>query len=99
MKKVLIVIMLSILSGCGQVISDKKIVDETILNYSEADSLYRKHGYYKEVFRIFNYEYKDSVVRSCMLDSVHGVHNIINEFGDTIHQIYIDYSNYPKREE
>lgn len=84
--------------GCHN-ITNKKLIQEITINYLNTDSLYLKYGYYKEVHRFYNYTYKDSIVKSSMLDSCHGVHTYINEFDDTVHQIFIDYTNYPKREE
>lgn len=77
----------------------RKLLDEIVINYQKTDVAYVKYGYYKEIYRKYNYDYKDSTIISSSIDSAHGVHNIINEFGDTVHQIYIDYSNYPRREE
>ena len=98
MKKLIIVILSCFLLCCCQE-GKRVLIKEIIKDYTEVDSQYIKYGYYKEVKRVFNYEYKDSIVRSSMIDTVHGVHNYINEYGDTVYQIYINYINYPRREE
>ena len=104
MKKLVVILILSIsIIGCtGQhKIKQEKhtLLKEIVINYSKEDSNYIYYGYYKEVRRIYNYQYKDSFMYSYTLDSNHHVNAFYNEYGDTIHKIYVDTTNYPRREE
>ena len=104
MKKILIALVLGIgIIGCSkqQKIQqgNSALLKEITINHSKEDSVYTHYGYYKEVFRVYNYHYKDSSMYAYVLDSTHHVDAFINEYGDTVYKVYIDVSNYPRREE
>ena len=98
MKK-LILILISCIAFCCCLEKHRMMTGKVVRDWTKTDSSYIRYGYYKEVKRTFNYIYKDSIMRSSMIDTIHGIHNFINEYGDTVYQIYIDYTNYPRREE
>ena len=79
--------------------SEHRMVKEIVHVYSKTDSPYVHYGYYKEVFRIYNYCYIDSTWFESYSDDSTSVSTYINEYGDTVCVRCIDYSNYPRREE
>lgn len=75
-----------------------RMTEEITVNYNKTDSPYVHYGYYKEVFRKYNYKYNKIYyhwVRN--IDSLHCIDCGINEYGDTVEFTYVDLSNYPGR--
>lgn len=90
--------------GCVRTVEKKaklrhKLMKEIVINHSVTDSAYRYYGYYKEVFFVYNYTYKDSTFHDIRIDDNHGIDFYLNEYGDTIEKTYVDYTNYPRRED
>lgn len=76
------------------------MIKEITVNYAKDDTPNMCHGIYKQVFRKYNYEYKDSVSQEVRpVDVMHGIKYFVNEYGDTVSITYIDYTNYPRRED
>lgn len=104
MKKLisLFVILTTIITGCSHapVQMERKLIGETVIDYHLTDSNYRLYGYYREVFRKYNYQYSDSTYYFARtIDKNHSVNCFINEYGDTVSFVYIDFSNYPRRDD
>ena len=76
-----------------------KMVREEIIEYESTDSPFVYYGYYREVFRYYNYEYKDSHLVTPYYKFPRMIDAFVNEYGDTTRIIYIDLTNYPRREE
>lgn len=85
--------------GEKEVPTKHKQMKKIVINHSATDSAYRFYGYYKEVFFVYNYEYRDSCFHDIRIDENHGIDFYTNEYGDTIQKTYIDYTNYPRRKE
>ena len=80
--------------------NNHKIIEEITTEYADTDSVYRYYGYYKIVTRKFNYTYEDSTtIKLVDIDEKHWIDCFINEYGDTIKKVYVDGTNYPRREE
>lgn len=104
MKKFVLFVLLISLIGCmyKEVRHPKnvKLLKEIVVNHSKTDSAYRYYGIYKEIYRVYDRSYKDSTLHNYrMLDINYGVDLYVNEYGDTIKEIYTDYTNYPRRED
>ena len=101
MKQLVFLIVIFLTVGCTSTVKEnsRRLIKEIIIEHPIEDSVYKHYGYYKEIFRVYNYHYADSFMSTYALDSIHHVESFINEYGDTIHKIYIDVSNYPRREE
>lgn len=104
MKKILIVLWLTLLLlGCGKTgnnTTERKLLKEIVIEYSKTDSTYLWYGTTKEIYRIYNCEYREvDYAEAITSDVLHGVRYYLNEYGDTIHIKYTDYTNYPRREE
>ena len=105
MKKYIIFFLLFIIVCLSALLVFKKpkpeyrtVVKEVIINYSKDDNEYKRHGTYKEIFRYYDYEYKDSTYHLLDIKEKNRAGGVcINEFGDTIHVIYTDTSNFPHR--
>lgn len=115
MKKILIVIPLIMIASMVFVqippevwatdadtipLKDHRMIKEITVNYKKTDSPNARYGLYREVFRKYNYHYKDSSrhwVRH--IDKMHDIDCYINEYGDTVKFEYTDYTNYPRRED
>ena len=81
-------------------LKEHRMIKEITVNYTKNDAPNKYYGIYRQVFRKYNYKYKDSVSHEVRpVDIMHGIMYYINEFGDTVDIIYIDYTNYPRREE
>ena len=83
---------------------DRKLLKEVIVEYEETASVYVHYGHCKDIYRIFNYEYKDSVrvgISHHRKKNGEGicVDAYVNEYGDTVLIRYIDLYNYPRRED
>lgn len=102
MKKILIV--LPIVLAITVIISYSqdfhpfhRMVKEVVINYSKTDSPYIYCGVMKDIYRKYNYTYKDSFYHwDATLDSKHAKYYYTNEFGDTVFISYCDYSDFPK---
>lgn len=115
MKKILIVIPLIMIASMVFVqippevwatdadtipLKDHRMIKEITVNYKKTDSPNARYGLYKEVFRKYNYPYKDTLyVGGKRIDRMHGVDYYANEYGDTVKFEYTDYTNYPRRED
>lgn len=104
MKKIVVVIFLiSLLVGCEQSnnrTKDRILLKEIVINHSVEDSVYKHYGIYKEVYRIYNCTYQECTHKEIRTPDVyHGIDYYLNQFGDTVRVIYVDYTNYPRREE
>lgn len=114
MRKILLIIgMMLLLFSCNRgyrsngsqsedsvPLKEHRMIKEITVNYTKDDAPNKYHGIYKQVFRKYNYKYKDSVSHEVRpVDIMHGIMYYINEYGDTVNIIYIDYTNYPRREE
>ena len=76
------------------------MIKEISVNYTKDDAPYKYQGIFRQVFRKYNYKYKDSVSHEVRpVDIMHGIMYYINEYEDTVSIIYIDYSDYPRRED
>lgn len=114
MKKILIVIPLIMIAAMVFVqiptevlatdadtipLKDHRMIKEITVNYKKTDEPNARYGYYKEVFRKYNYHYKDSSRRWVRrIDRMHTIYCYINEYGDTVMFRYIDYTDYPRRD-
>ena len=100
MKKILFLLAIATLIGCSKNVPEEvKLLKEITVVHSKADSVYQNYGCYKEVFRVYNRSYEDSMFCAVDIDSMSYVGCYINEYGDTIIKRYTDTSNYPRREE
>jgi hypothetical protein len=104
MRKFILLVLLIILTGCIKkevsTAPKVKLLKEIVVNHSKTDSAYRYYGIYKEIYRVYNRTYKDSTLHSYrMIDINYGVDLYVNEYGDTITEIYTDYTSYPRRED
>ncbi len=77
----------------------RMMTKERVVEYSDTDSVYSHYGYYKKVFRTYNYAYMNTTLSVIRIDENHAIDVFINEYGDTVSMIYVDYTNYPRREE
>lgn len=104
MKKIVLIIVAILIIGCNKRSSKmsqrRELLKEVVVEHSKTDSAYRYYGCMKEVYRIYNCEYK---VEKCQEtrtpNMMYGVSYYLNRYGDTICIIYTDYTNYPRREE
>ena len=108
MKKVIVSVLFLGLLNCmvsclqketGSAVLSRQMISETICLYNQTDDEYRLYGYFKEVFRKYNYSYKDSSLHTVSYSDSTWVNAWLNEYGDTVRIIYIDITDYPKREE
>lgn len=100
MRKLLyLIIVCAVVGSMCAIQREHKMLKEIVVNYEKTDSPYQYYGYYKEVFRKYNYLYHDSSLHFETLDENHGINIFINEYGDTVSMTYVDYTNYPRREE
>ena len=106
MKRLIIlsIVLLAFLMGCGS--NDSKLVNlkcvDTMVIYLDSNSSkYRQSGVYKIVKYVYDYEYRDSMLAGGAEDyeTLTGYNKYINEWYDTVSVVYIDYSNYPRRED
>ena len=74
------------------------LVKEVIVDLKDSDC-YKKYGIYKRIYRKYNYEYTDSLEDMYGIDTQHVVHFATTYKGDTIFMEFVDYSNFPRREE
>ena len=60
MKKIIpiIVLFLLMLASCQQS-EERKLLKEIVIGHSVTDSVYRRHGTMKEIYRIYNCEYNE----------------------------------------
>ena len=72
---------------------ERKLSKEIIIAHSKTDSVYRYYGCYKEVYRIYNYEFEDTIMVDDYYKDNHWIHFFVNEYGDTIKKIYINGTN------
>lgn len=101
MRKILLLFAIAAV-GCSKVETSstgEPRYKEYTIEYSEGQEDFDLYGYYKREFKQYDYEYSDSFMYSYTLDSIHHVNAFINEYGDTVCKIYVDTSNYPRREE
>ena len=112
MKKLLFTLIVLVWAGCSKQNApitelpeiDRKLLKEVIVEYEETDSVYVHYGICKEIYRIFNYEYKDSVRIGISYHRKKNGEGIsvdayVNEYGDTVLIEYTDLYNYPRRED
>ena len=103
MKKILILLcIMSMFLGCCKKAAQTpghRLIEEIVVDFDNDDDEYRKYGYYRKVFRKYNYEYYDSTWYDMKIDSFRRACCYVNEFGDTTFILYVDYTNYPRREE
>ena len=78
---------------------EHRMIREEVIEYGPADEPFKLYGYYKEVRRYYNYEYKESHFAIPYHEFPHMIHAHINEYGDTISLVYVDLTNYPRRED
>ena len=78
---------------------EHRMIREEVIEYGPADEPFKLYGYYREVFRYYNYEYKDSHLVTPYYKFPRMIDAFVNEYGDTTRIIYIDLTNYPRREE
>lgn len=104
MKRLLIVIAVIVLitavisnsESKVQYVNHRKMIGETIIYYSKTDSPYILCGVVKEVYRKYNYVYKDSFYHwDQTLDAKHDKYWYTNEYGDTVNITYTDYTDFP----
>ena len=86
---ILSIVLLAFLMGCGS--NDSKLVNLKCV----------ESGVYKIVKYVYDYEYRDSMLAGGAEDyeTLTGYNKYINEWYDTVSVVYIDYSNYPRRED
>ena len=78
----------------------RRLLKEIVIEHSKTDSAYRYYGCMKEVYRIYNCEYREVKCEEIRTpDLMYGTSYYYNDFGDIVHIIYTDYTNYPRREE
>ena len=103
MKKLLLSIILIGLLGCKNTPdrpAERELLKEIVIEYSETDEPYRRHGTQKEIYRIYNCKYEECDIHEIRPhDIMHGIVYHMNSYGDTVRIRYIDYTNYPRREE
>ena len=100
MKKILFLLIAMAFIGCSKRVPEEvKLLKEITIIHSIQDSVYKNYGCYKEVFRVYNRSYEDSMFHVVDIDDIRFIGCYINEFGDTIIKRYTDTSNYPRREE
>lgn len=104
MKKILVVIIvicviiivISKTNNKIQYTNHRKTVGETIIYYGKTDSAYILCGVVKQVYKKYNYVYKDSFYHwDQTLDINHDKYWWTNEYGDTTHITYTDYTDFP----
>lgn len=103
MKQIFLAIILSIvLVGCQ---NKHKLIREETFIYHPGDEKYDRYGYYAEIIRYYNYNYDTNYVKTNFHsyrpynNLSHGIHIFTNEYGDTVKITFVDFSNYPRREE
>ena len=88
------------LVGCQ---NKHKLIREESFIYHPGDEKYDRYGYYAEIVKYYNYNYNvDSVSFTSYSpygNISHGIHIFTNEYGDTVRILFVDFSNYPRREE
>ena len=102
--KIVLLFFLLLLVGCAQKDNkaepQRKLLKELVIDHSKNDSAYLWYGIEKEVYRIYNCEYEEvKWHEDRSSDLMHGIEYKFNSYGDTVHIIYTDYTNYPRREE
>lgn len=103
MKKLLLLFGIILIPiGCFQKKqeNDRKLLEEIVVEYQASDTPYMLYGYNKEIYRRYNYQYRDSSYHFVeRIDEMHEIDCFINEYGDTVMFRYIDFTNYPRRED
>ena len=98
MKQIILIAVLFLLIGCGKQDNNPR---EEIYFYFLGDEKYDKYGYYSEIIRHYDYPYNNVKMTSWNPENntTHCIHFFINEYNDTVRIIFVDNSNYPRREE
>jgi hypothetical protein len=102
---VMSLIVISLTTKKLQRTQDRKLVREFTINYSKKDSEYLYYGYYKKIVKEYNYvsSKNKQVTVSYQRDQKSGkgiwIEAWVNEYGDTSEILYIDLTNYPRRED
>lgn len=101
MRSFILGFILMLLIGCQfkERYSEPKLLSKRIVYLSGQDSAHILYGDYKKIYYTYNYEYTDSMMICHTLDKYHQYDVYINEWCDTVYQIYVDVTNYPRREE
>lgn len=75
----------------------RKLIKETVVNYSDTSEEFRRYGIFKRVYRKYDYPCSDSVYGGYQVNDTISVACYTNDIGDTIYEAYINTSNYPHR--
>lgn len=99
MKQIILIFAVLLLIGCKK--GDNHIIREETHIYLPGDIQYDKYGYYAEIVRYYNYPYYETKMTSWNPENntSHCVSFFTNEFNDTVRILFVDFSNYPRREE
>ena len=99
-KLFLVAAIFLVLTGCQ---NKHKLIREESFIYHPGDEKYDRYGYYAEIVKYYNYNYNvDSVSFTSYRpygNISHEVAVFTNEYGDTVRILFVDFSNYPRREE
>ena len=95
----LIFILITLLSVLGCKRQSPESYKEVITEYDSAHEEYKLYGKYRRVDIYNGRAYRDSFYHQLYIDDNHYMVYYLNEFGDTITKIFIDTTNYPRREE
>lgn len=76
----------------------KKLLKEVIVDLRDS-ACFKQSGIYKRVYRKYNYSYVDSTKGYIRFNNFYGMEYATTPKGDTVFMEFIDYTNYPRREE